>query len=266
MLLELIVNAGFEILENLLQLIISSAVSVGLYYTLRQRLKIIESRPADIFLIILAALLGMLLPLNIFGLLPVFFVFLRLGLKPYHVLPALCSNIIFNMLVPLKDPTFVFRTGYIRVITAFVTALAAGVALMYFKRVREILLIKKVPEMPDEAFGLFTVLKHIHHSINFMGGYVICGVLVNCIFSEYILYPLTSGLAGNRHTAFIPRYMARFDVVNPVFLMTLCIAYSLLNFVNLSALSMILKPKGIALFIGYYIAWAVLLGMSIFIL
>lgn len=263
--LDLIITLGFDVFKNLLQIVISSIISILAYYSINQKIKVIKTGYVyDIVIIVITAFLGILLPLNTFGVLPIFFVLLRLRLKTYLVLPIIFSNIIFNMLVPFNDPTFIWRTGIKRVIFAVVIGIVAGIIIKSLKKDEAIVKIKKASDIFDEAFSLRLILRNIHDNINLMGIYMICGTLINNLFDKYILYNLTSQVFSNQNTAFIPRLFARFNVVHPGFLMATTIIFALLNFTNLSAMIIILKPKGFVLYVSYFMIWTVLLGTTLF--
>ncbi len=262
--LDFIMKTGFDLFETLIHIIAGSIISIILYYVLRGRLKVSGAPQADFFIIPAAAVLGMLMPVNTYGILPVFFMFLQLGMKANQILPVLFSNFIFNMTIPFNDATFVFRTGYVRVLFALLTGIAAGIIFKLCKSSRKMLWDRKIAEIPGSSSGINLILKTVHNNISRMGIYMISGVIINIIFNDYIMYTLTSQVANNSYTAFIPRAMARFNVVSPPFLLALCIIFAVMNITNLSAVFMVFKPKGMVLFIGYYLVWTLLLGITIF--
>ncbi len=263
--LDFVIRLGFDISEILIQINLSSIISLFLYYILKNKLIPTAYWRVDIIVILTAAVLGMLLPFNTFGMLPIFFVFLQLGFKYYQVMPILLSNFIFNMSVPYNDPTFVFRTGYKRIMLALFIGIIAGFILKRIRKIESVFRINKESEIPDKPIGITSALKLIHHNINFMGIYMILGVLLNRVFNDHVMYTLTSQVASNSHTAFIPRYMSKFNIVSPGFLMALCIVFALLNISNLSAMVLVFKPKGVVLCVGYYMLWATFLALNMFI-
>lgn len=261
---DLIIKLGFDIFQIFAQIILSSIIAFFLYYFLKDRQLAPVTLLTDIITMLAASILGILLPFNTFGMLPLFFVFLNLGYKYYQVMPALLSNFIFNMSVPFKDPTFVFRTGYKRVLLAFVIGVIAGFLLRKIRNT-EWAFSNKQPEILYKSIGISNILNHINQNINLMGIYMILGVIINRLFNDYVMYTLTTQVASNSVTAFIPRYMSTFNVVSPGFLLALCVIYALLNISNISALLLVLKPKGLMSVVVYYIVWIMILAINMFI-
>lgn len=256
---ELIIKAALDVLGDLLQIGISTLISLMLYRLLNGRIKgLRESISIDLLLITGSSLVGVLLPLDTFGVMPLLVIFLKLGLRQYAVLPVLFSNIVFNMLIPFNDPSFVWRTGINRLIIALLIGVFAG-ALM-----RKLRFSEKALPLLQPQYSFKYVLQAIHQNIELVGIYLLTGAIANVMFKEFILNRLISFISGNPSTAGIPLYLSRFNVVHPLFLLALSVLYSLFNLKNLSAVLVVLKPKTFVLYLGYFAVWIFLLAGSIF--
>ncbi len=264
--LDFIVQFGFDVLGNFLQIIIGSVLSVILYHSIKTGVENIKiNLKNDLLIISATSCLGLMLPLNTFGVLPVFFCFVFAGLKIYSALPVLFSNMLFNLLIPFNDPTFILKTGISRLVLAFIIGVTAGIFLRSFKLSGNIVRISSASEMFDGNLSVKSTIRNINRNINSWAPIMIGGVLFNNIFDKFIIYNLTSEVFKNENTSFIPRLFAKFNVVHPGFLLTLCIVYALMNFTNLAAIFAALKPKGILIYIGFFAVWALLLGTTIFL-
>jgi hypothetical protein len=113
---DLIVEIGISVLSNVVQLMIGCLLSISIYYLAAKNLKSIKSNLAgDTAFIAAFSLLGALLPLGPYGVVPVFSALLAAGLRPFIALPLLISNAVFNMLIPYNDVGFAWKTGTNRV-------------------------------------------------------------------------------------------------------------------------------------------------------
>lgn len=264
--LELVTKVWFEVLTNLLQLVVSSILSLFVYIKLDGRVKLLKPGFInEMILISGVSLLGVLLPLDTFAVLPVLFVLLKAGLREYTALPVIVSNMVFNMLVPFTDPSFIWKTGYRRAIAAFLLGLAAGVLLRSLSYSKKLSMMKKTEVEYSRQINLKSILNNLNQVINITGIYLLIGVLLNTIFYKFIFYNLIDLIFTSPKTAFLPLLFAGYNVVHPLFLLAINIAYSLLNITNLSAAAAVLKPKGLILYMVYFTAWPILLGFSMFI-
>ena len=95
---DVITEIGVSVVSNVVQLIIGCLLSIPLYYLAVKKLNNIKPGFAsDTVLIFAFSLLGALLPLGPFGVLPVFAALLAAGLKPYNTLPFLISNTVLQL-------------------------------------------------------------------------------------------------------------------------------------------------------------------------
>lgn len=212
------------------------------------------------------SLCGILLPLGIYGVIPLIAALLAIGLRYNAVAALLVSNVMFNMLVPFNDPSFIWKTGIRQVLFAFIAGLFAGFIAVGVKGIdsREFKQ-KYLPAFEKNSTKMQMALHFIDDSFKKLGLFLIIGVIADVIFQRYVLSNVVNAFYINSFTASIPVFFASKDVSNAFFLMTFTIAYMLMNLVNLSALFAILKLRGLAAYFIYYILWALILAVPAFI-
>ena len=122
---DIISEMGETLIFNIVQLIAGCILAWVLYHFLNKKVKPTEGKfVKDLCLAVLFIVIGMILPLGSFGIIPIMAALMILGFKPYIILPMFVSSTIFNILISFNDISFVWRTGYRRVILAFVIGLA----------------------------------------------------------------------------------------------------------------------------------------------
>lgn len=226
-----------------------------------------------------AAACGCLLPLGPFGALPIAWAALSAGLGCEAILAFLCANLLFNMLVPFSDPTFIWMTGYARLILAVAAGgLAGGLTLFARLRVgggratttvgsaadRGGLLRSGGPALGSGAFGPAAVGRYLLAAIAKAWPFLVAGALVETAFRRYGLGALVGFLFTDPHTAFLPGFFAGRNIVNPLFLLATRMIMALTDLSALAALSLILRPKGLLCYLAYFTAVIVILGLSAF--
>lgn len=263
---ELISDIGFTVFSNVIQLVFGCILSIPVYYFCEGKLigsKTIFQR--DILIIALFSAAGMVLPLNTYGIIPIFIASLAVGFRLYTVLPLLISNTVFNMLIPYTDVSFIWRTGIRRVILAFAAAVLAGIILRAVKHGNEGLLnLNNISNLTEKQAKNINILRMAGRNINIVGIYLIVGVIVNTIYYKYIWWYILNLLNENPSTGFMLSVLTGYNVVNPFFLLTITIVFVLMDFIKLSALLIIIKPKGLVIYYIYFTAIAILLGTSAF--
>ena len=264
---DLITEIGVSVVSNIVQLIIGCLLSIPLYYLAVKRIKNIKSGfTCDLALIAAFSLLGTLLPLGPYGALPAFAALITAGIKPYMSLPLLISNTVLNMLIPYNDVSFVWKTGMKRVVFALFAAILAGMALRMIKgRGEGFLRLKSITMLGETAVGIKKVFGMLARNISLAGPYLIVGVITDVIFHKFIWWDFLNFITHNSYTSFLPGFFARYDVVNPFFLLAMTTVFILLDFVRTSSYMMIFRFKGLVVYYIYFAAWVFLLGISAFI-
>jgi uncharacterized membrane protein YraQ (UPF0718 family) len=213
--------------------------------------------------VLAAALLGSAIPLGPAGAVPIAAAALALGLGPELAVSFLLANLLFNMLAPSADPTFVWRTGYVRVAFALVAGGLGGLLSLRFR---------KSSSLWFRSGGLCALIRPegtgiarlILRCLAVGAAYLAAGALVDLAFRRYVLGAIM-GLAYSSPTvSFLPEFFATRNVVNPFFLQTMRLAALLTNFAAYAAMALTLRPRGFLRYIAYLAAWAFLLGLSAF--
>lgn len=264
---ELLSEIGVSIASNVAQLIIGCLLSIPAYHLAAGKLKNIKSGFAgDISLIALFSLVGVVLPLGPYGVLPIFAALAATGLKPFMILPLLMANAVFNMLIPYNDVSFAWKTGMKRVVFALLAAILAGILLRRLKdRGESLLRSDNITTLGESEGDLSKVFGKLSTTVSTAGPYLIAGVIVDVVFHKYIWWDILNFITHNSYTSFVPGFFARYNVANPFFLLAMTIAFILLDFVRTSSFTVVFRLKGLVLYYIYFAAWVLLLGISAFI-
>ncbi len=194
-----------------------------------------------------AAVCGAALPFGVYGALPLAAAALYVGGDA--ALAFIASNLLFNALVPFTDPTFIWRTGYPRVILALGAGLLAGLAAGRFK---------------DAGRGLFRE-KAARVSLRAIWPFAAAGALAFSAFRSYGLGVIMNFMFTSPLTSALPYIFAQADVTNPFFILATRILMTLTDFSALAALAALLKIRGIIAYFVFFGLLAVLLGATAFL-
>lgn len=253
--------------SNVVQLLAGCILSVPLYLLVRGRaiLKDGLSVSGLLFAIILS-ICGILLPLGIYGVIPLAAVLLIAGFRPGAVFPLLVSNIMFNMLVPFNDPSFIWRTGFRQIILAFAAGILTGVvASIPGLKGQDLIRNAFLPRIREYPSKIKMMAAYADDSFKKLGPFLLAGAAADLLFHRYVLEFAVMAFYYTPFTASIPAFFSGYNVVSPTFLLTFKIVYMILNLVSLSALSAILKPRGVVMYIVYFSLMAAILALPTFI-
>ena len=255
------------VVSNIIQLIVGCLLSFAVFTIVHGKISVSKNTlKLNILIAALFSLCGILLPLGIYGVIPLIVVLLAVGFRCSAALSLLVSNVMFNMLVPFNDPSFIWKTGIRQVVFAFIAGFVAGlVALIVINADSKVFRQRYMPKFNGDQSKRKMVFHFIDDNFKKLGLFLIAGVIADTVFQRYVLSYIVNTFYTNSITASIPAFFARQDVSNPFFLLTFTIAYMLMNIVNLSALSAILKFRGLAVYFGYYMLWAAILAVPAFI-
>lgn len=262
------INAvGSSVLSNIIQIALGSLLAVIIYRNLSLKAKgYVPGFCRDIILISIFALVGILLPAGTYAVVPIMAAMILAGFRLYVILPFVLTNYMFNMLVPFTDASFIWRTGYRRVIFAFAAGILVGIALRLVKSNHEsIFKVNNLASFERNSRGFKDIINVFGQYVGKAGVYLIFGVLADILFHRYALSAVFSTIISNPQTAFVPRLFSGLNVVNPFFLLTMTIAGVFMDFIKLSALSFMFKLKALCMFYLYFAIWAVLFSVSAFI-
>jgi uncharacterized membrane protein YraQ (UPF0718 family) len=213
------------------------------------------------------ALCGSLLPWGTYGVLPVALVLVSAGLAVPAAVAFLLSNRFFNMLVPFADPTFVWTTGYPRAILAVIAGAAAGLLILSLgNRGGSLLRFRAVQSDPGSGFGAGNAARLVGGLAWKAAVVLVLGAALDTLFRGFILGEIVGFLFTNNTTGPLASSFAQRNVVNPIFLLgTWCITV-LTDFVGLSGLALVMKPKTLLLSVAYCAALAAVLCSSVLFL
>jgi hypothetical protein len=216
-----------------------------------------------VVLITLSALCGSMLPFGTYGVLPLV---VTLAFADFAV-PAcaalLCSNRFFNMLVPFADPSFIWRTGYGRVVLAIAAGTAAGLLLLAFgNRSAGILKIRTAQSETGARLGVKAVVGLVSGLAWKAALFLAAGAILDVLFQRYVIGEVVSFLFANAVTGPLASSFAQRNVVNPLFLLGMWSVAVLTDFVGFSGLAVIVKPKGLVFYAGFCAALAAVLCSS----
>lgn len=263
----ILLDIGTALLSNGWQIVAGSIIAIPLYFLpkIQWEGKGLLNKTV---IIILAAVGGMILPLNIYGMIPVALSLLARGLGFSLVLPMLMSNLIFNMLVPFTDPVFVWRTGIPRVIFALLTGIITGVLLTFINILQSDVNSwfhgKGIRVLSGESFNIKNIISNSGWNILILAVFLLCGALTNSVFHRIVWVKFMQIMVTNPQTAFLPRLFASLNVTNPIFLLDITIVATLMDFTKLSALFAIMKSRSLFFYIIYNLVWIGLLAVTIF--
>ena len=167
------------------------------------------------------------------------------------------------MLIPSNDPGFIWRTGYGRPILAIAAGIAAGTLLLFVGNGSGGLVRSRIAQTDEERpLGPRIAAGLVGRLAGKAAIALVVGAALQAAFQGYALREIVTFLFANPVTGPLASAFAQRNVVNPLFLLgTWCITV-LLDFVGLSGLALVVKPKGLALYIGYCAALAVVLCSS----
>jgi uncharacterized membrane protein YraQ (UPF0718 family) len=264
---EMIFSSATSVLSNTLQLILGCILSILLFYFINNKnhlsgLKLYQ----DILVTILLSFVGIILPLGIYGLIPIIIVFLIRKFKDHAVFSLLVSNIIFNMTVTFLDPGFILKSGFLQIILAFVAGILIGVFLRLLITSENIIFKQQDIGFEENKPFNITILKNVlNKTIIKVVPYILAGVIVNLLFQKYIFSGFFNEIFSNSNTSFIPSFLAKHDVTSPNFLLAMTLFTSLMDLTKLSGLLFLLKIKGLGIFLGFCLFLIILLVVPAFI-
>ncbi len=258
---------------NVIQLIAGCLLAVIVYNVLKGRIDDVLDAAGlkrlsfkRVLIIAMLSLAGVILPLGIYGIIPIIAALLAVGFKGYAAGALLVSNVMFNMLIPGSDPGFIWKNGYRQLIFAFIAGFAAGLFILITSNgegsaVRQ----RYMPQMKEDPSKLKMLVLFADDSFRKLGLLLVAGVIADTVFQRYMLGDIVNAFYSNPVTEAIPTFFGGQNVSNPLFMLTFKIIYMLINLVNLFVLSAVLKLKWLIRYFGYYLLWAVVLAIPAFI-
>jgi uncharacterized membrane protein YraQ (UPF0718 family) len=216
-----------------------------------------------VFLIVLFAALGSVLPLGTYGIVPMVALLAAAGLGVPASVAFLCSNRFFNMLIPFADPSFVWRSGYGRAFLAVAAGIAAG--LLFLNRgdgPRGILRTHTALPEDNPRLTARTAAALIGALAWKAAIALAVGSILDILFRTFIRGGIVGFLFSNPVTGPLASSFGQRNAANSFFLRAMWCVTVVTDFIGLSGLALVVKARGLALYVGYCAALAALLGAS----
>lgn len=260
---EMMMRTGNPVVLGLIQFSIGLIVATILYYIPSFKPKS-ESKHhstlTDYLLIFYSTILGIILPLGIYGVIPIIGVLYRNQFQTMAIISFLISNSIFNLLIPFTDPTFTWSTGIPRIVLALIAGVLSGILLKIFPQYGEILFRSNFLE---KLFGKRKPVSVSGMIIRYLQGLLIMviilflGQLANLLFQQY-------GLPSMMRLMYLPQFslIARTFMmisIKPFFLLALLVMSTVIDLSKLSLFALIFKARGFGLVTGFYLILIILL-------
>lgn len=255
--------------SNVLQLLAGCLLAIVAYTIFKGRVGETQAgaglkglSPQRLLSIALFSLCGSLLPLGIYGVVPILAALLAVGFEKHAAGALLVSNVMFNMLTPGTDPGFIWKTGYRQVIFAIIAGLTAGLLLSIAGRT-EMAAVRPafMPRLREDPFKPRMFLLLADDCFKRLGFLLVAGVIADILFQRYLLGGIVNAFYSSAITEAIPGFFGSRNVADPLFMITFKIIYMLMNMVNLSALCAVLKLRWLMRYYGYYLLWAAVLAV-----
>jgi|GEM_PF-3546850 len=219
-----------------------------------------------ILTIALLSICGAVLPLGIYGILPIIAALLAAGFNTYAAGALLVSNVMFNMLIPGNDPGFIWKTGYEQLVFTLIAGFTAGLLLLLAGK-RETVAVRPryLPQIKEDPSKPKMLVLLADDSFRKLGLLLVAGVIADTVFQRYMLGGIVNAFYSNPVTEAIPTFFGSQDVSNPLFLLTFKIIYMLMDLINLFVLSAVLKFRWLISYFCYWLLWTVVLAIPAFI-
>lgn len=257
---DIVSEMGETLIFSIIQLIAGCILALVLYHFLNKKVKPTEGKfIKDLCLAVLFIVTGMILPLGSFGMIPVMAALIIMGLKPYIVLPMFVSNTIFNILVSFNDISFIWRTGYKRVILAFVV----GLTFVFILKISKISVrLGNFPKLENDKINFKGIIAIAGDMINKLGLFLVVGIVADTLFNAYLLPGIIDAIF--KSASFIPKYFGSLNVVNPFFLLAITLIKAIFDLTRLSALISFLRPKSLMIYYAVFATFIIILAASAF--
>ncbi|MDP4091284.1 MAG: hypothetical protein Q8930_18720 [Bacillota bacterium] len=264
----LITDAANGTLLNLAQIILGLLISLIFLMALRKPAKNTNSSlPAGMLFIALFSLLGSLLPLGIYGLIPIVAVLFLQGIRVSSIIPLIVSSSLFNMLVPYTEVGFIWRNSIPRIIFALTAGILAGVLTRLLKGENAALFrentLKRLTPANLKKQKLFSFITEY---TNVLGPYLLLGVIADSIFRRYFFMDILRFMNTSSIFPVVGTTLLSHNATtNQFFSLAMITVTSLMDLLKWTAFCSILRFKGILRYLAYLIFLCIIMTALIFI-
>lgn len=249
--MTIMILIGKTLLFQMVQMLAGCLLAYALW-------KMLEGKPGavselnreKVLVTILASLMGIALPMGIYGMIPMVLVLVRLGLRFSLAVPLLVSNFLFNMLVPFTEVGFSWKSGLLRMLLAVGMGIAAGLVLSRIKTdPAGLLRTVGLKENPKGPIGL------AHSYLMAAGVYLILGVVLEVIFKEYFFYDFVNVVNISQISAVVFGFVKGYDITTGLFLINMILFNLVVNVITLSGVLFLFKWRGTLVYYAYFCVW-----------
>ena len=245
-----LITGCWQLGYNALQFIAAALVSSFLYLLFTKIKPVLSICKDSAWLIPLFSLVGMVLPLGIYGIIPISVILLYAGFAPYLVIALISSNWLFNMLVPYNSPVFLWSNSIVHLLAAFLAGVLSAIAAKH---------ILKKP--------LFHTLNIKSRAvwIRFLA-FLVIGSIAGPFFRDHLYRNLMNFLVISPLTSPLFIKMGGMTNINTPFILCLTILENMMNLSLLSGLLFLYRKRGVAIhYLSYFAVIVLLVIISLFI-
>jgi hypothetical protein len=264
-----IVALGNSVLLNIAQFMLG-CMAAGFMYWLISRWGRAgkENSLSDLIIMAAGAMIGMLLPLGPYGMLPILAVGLVGSLRLYHVLPFYTTGMLFNTSIPFTQNNFLWNSIPGRVLLALSVGMAAGLLIKLLKLEKEhVIRLHIADQLAPKSGNMAQVFKAAVTGVYIIGSYLVLGAAANVLFHRYLFPDFITWVYSNPSGFELAKvFLTHNASTKPLFLVSVVIVNTLLDLMAASGLLLIFRIKGVIGYYAYLSLWVLLLMSSIFIL
>jgi len=194
------------------------------------------------------AVLGILLPLGPFGILPLAIALLCAGAGIEAIVPLFVSNMTFNTLMPFTEISFDGNLVWLRILAALLTGMLSFFIFRALFAHREMPVRKGVIEKFRPFFergGLFELFSVM---INEIGLFLIAGIVLSALRSYYFPDAMGALFSSGGGVALRDFLLTRNASTNPFFITSATVFNTVTGLMAPAAFLCLLKLRGVLLF------------------
>lgn len=245
MISDMLSTAGDYAITSIIQFLIGILLSIPVYKFLSSHPKVVQTH--FIQLGVISTLLGMLLPMGSFGVLPLYIAILCAGGSAIAFIPFLSSNLIFNMLIPYTEISFRWDLSLLRILSAFLIGILSLVVFKVLFKDDQKLIRKNMVDkfkLSYEKSGIFGIFSTV---INEVGLFLIVGVLLSAVRAFYISDALGAFLSTEGGGVVRDYLLENNASNNPFFIAAATIFNTIIDLTAPAALFSFLRLRGVLL-------------------
>jgi len=254
------------IIFNMLQVAVGCILSVMICHLRdKKKLTLPDNLLIDTLLISLSSLAGVLLPLDMFGLIPVIATAVILGVKFQFIGSILTSNLVFNMLLPFTSTVFIWEANISRIAFSFFLGFIAGILLKLFKVKEGMLRLGLFGKLAFSRNTPKSAGKRVLYNMGLIIPFIVAGAIANAFFQQYVYMDLMTlfytSPFGSSTTSYL---MGSSSTSNPFFLLAMPLASIFTDLIKVTSILTVFRIRGLLLFTAYFGFWiALLTGITV---